>query len=567
MTPPREYAGGWAAVADFVGHLGIDTVFGLPSDDMDLLVALDGTSTRMVLCRDQRNAVFMGVGHAVATGRPGVCVVGKGPAVANTVTGLLEAAAAHVALLLLATGTPSRQLGTGAFQELDQVAIVRPLTKWATRVEHPDRLCAVLEQAVLVAVSGAPGPVYVELPEDVAGAPVTRTGPWRAPRAHRQGPDTDVLADSLVVLRAATRPLVLAGGGARHRNPGSLVERLADALGAGVFTTASGRGVVDESHPSFCGLAGLYARPSGRALWQEADLIVALGSGLEETATMGWEADTPVLQVNVDAAGIATGRRGTWVLADVARTVACWLEASAREPLSATGPGWRERVAAARSALVDPGDAPAAGRVRARPRVADVLAALDRVVPGDRALVQENGLQDMWSYFYPHWSVRAGDTAFAPSEQTSLGAGAAAAVGVQLARPGRPVVALIGDGAFNLFRGDLPTLADAGAPVLYVVLDNGGYGWLQSNLDRRSPNSRFRFVTGRPTGSAGALEQLGIGHARVEEAGALEPVLHRAWSHCAAGEPYVVEVAVDLADVPPGMESLAGDFPVAAATS
>jgi acetolactate synthase-1/2/3 large subunit len=193
--------------------------------------------------------------------------------------------------------------------------------------------------------------------------------------------------------------------------------------------------------------------------------------------------------------------------------------------------------------------------------VARLLAALDRTVPPDRILVQENGLQDMWSYFYPYWSCGDRGGSVVPSEQTALGFGAAAAVGVACAQPGRPVVALVGDGAFNLFATDLATLAVTGPAVLYLVLDNGGYGWLQANLERANGSSRFSFRTGAPGGVAGQVRAYGLGHARVTEPSQLEPVLREAWRRCAGGRTTVVEVSVDLRDVPPGLADLLGDAP------
>ena len=125
--------------------------------------------------------------------------------------------------------------------------------------------------------------------------------------------------------------------------------------------------------------------------------------------------------------------------------------------------------------------------LRATPElhVAEVLAALAEVVPDNRILVQENGLQDMWSYRFPLYSCGADGGSVVPSEQTSLGFGAAAAVGVRLAAPDRPVVAFVGDGAFGMFAVDLPTALAQNAGMLYVVLRNGGYGWLQAQLDQR----------------------------------------------------------------------------------
>ncbi|WP_095756845.1 thiamine pyrophosphate-binding protein [Streptomyces xinghaiensis] len=564
---PYTHPTAWDAVADFLEHLGAGTVFGLPGDDMDLLGALEDRPAAAVLCRDQRNALYMATGYALASGRPGVCAVGKGPAVTHALTGLLEARSAAAPLILIAGGTGLDRLGTGAFQELDQLTAVRPFTKWAVRVDRADRLPAALEKAAAVAVNGTPGPVYVEIPEQIAGDPVERYAPWRPAGPQRLAPDGGTLRAAAERIAAAERPLFLVGGGARNRDAGRAIERLAELAGAGIFTTASGRGVVSEDHPLFCGLSGLYTTGPAAALWRETDLVIALGSRLEETATFGWpEArDLPVIQVVAGEEDVVTGRPGLHVLGDVLRAVQGWAGLLAFRP---SGADWtarveRARAGQAREAARLAAEAERAAAAAGAPSVAGVLDALRRTVPGDCVLVQENGLQDMWSYHHPHWSCGAHGGSVVPSEQTPLGFGAAAALGVRLALPDRPVVAVTGDGAFNIFRPELPTLADAGAPVLYVVLDNGGYGWLQTNLDRVSGgSSRFAFTRDRPTGTGELAAALGLGYARADRPGELDAALRKAWEHCASGRPAVLEVRVLLTDVPPGMdEGPAGDFP------
>ncbi|WP_327703774.1 thiamine pyrophosphate-binding protein [Streptomyces decoyicus] len=566
MTP-YTHPTAWAAIADHLHHLGTEVVFGLPGDDMALLGELERSDITVVLCRDQRNALFMATGYALASGRPGVCVIGKGPALTNALTGVLEARSAAAPLILIADGTRLDRLGTGAFQELDQLTAVRPYVKWAARVDHAERLPGTLEKAAALAVNGAPGPVYLELAEQIAAEPVTRSGPWRPAAPQRPAPDPDALAATAARIAAAERPLLLVGGGARHRNAGRRIERFAERIGAGLFSTASGRGTVAEDHPLHCGVSGLYTVAPMDALWREADLVIALGSRLEETATFGWPEDAtqlPVIQAVLGEENLTMERPGDHVLGDAGRIVDGWAELLAgHRPADA----WPARVRVARAALVqraaDRAEEAAKTVADGAVPVARVLAALDRAVPADRVLVQENGLQDMWSYFFPHWSLGSGGGSVVPSEQTPLGFGAAAAVGVRLAEPaGRPVVAVVGDGAFNLFRSELPTVADAGAAVLYVVLDNGGYGWLQSNLDRVSPaGSRFAFTRPRPTGTEGLTSAYGLGYRRVTDADELVGALADGWRQVAAGTTTVVEVATALADMPPGMTASAGDFP------
>ncbi|MGQ0842184.1 thiamine pyrophosphate-binding protein [Actinokineospora sp.] len=534
----------WHAVVDFLAGQGVRTVFGLPDDDLGLLSALGhepGGPIDLVLCRNQRNALFMAAGHAVAEGSPACCVVGRGPALANAIPGLVEARAARIPVLLLASATASARLGTGAFQELDQLALVRPAVKWACRVEHGDRLAAVLAKAWLVAASGAPGPVYVEIPDHVAAmaVPVRSSRPLPPPPA--PGGDDPHCLD---LLRRSRCPVVLVGGGVRHRNAGARFERLADRLGALLLTTASGRGTVAEDHPRFGGLAGLYAPPAIASLLADADLVVALGSRLEETATHGWDAvSAPVVQVNTEPADLALERPGPVVVGDAGACVDRWLDLVDREPDA----GWTGRIERARAHAVAAAQASVAPRADGRPRVVEVLSELDRTLPADRILVQENGLSDMWSYLWPRWQVGADAGSVVPGEQTSLGFGAAAAIGVKLAVGERPVVALVGDGAFGFLGPDLVTAAESGAAVLYVVLDNGGYGWLQHVLDGQRPRgSRFGFVGATAGGSVDVVP-----HVLVESRAQLPAALAEVWQHCRAGRVGVLRVSVALDDAPP----------------
>ncbi|CAM5492618.1 acetolactate synthase, large subunit, biosynthetic type [Streptomyces spiroverticillatus] len=565
MSRPAPRPTCWSAIADHLEHLGTRTVFCLPGDDMALLAALEDRDIEVVLCRDQRNAVFMATGYALASGTPGVCAIGKGPAFTNALTGLLEAQAAAAPVILVADGTPLGRLGTGAFQEFDQMGAVRPFTKWAKRIDSADQLAAALDKATAVCLNGTPGPVYLELAEQLPYEPPAHPVPRRRATPQRLAPDSDMLREAASVIASARRPLILAGGGSRHRNAGRCIERLAEVIGAGMFTTASGRGSLDENHPLFCGLAGLYSTGPAAALWADTDLVIALGSRLEETAVFGWPEshEVPVIQVTADELTLVTGRPGCGVIGDVSRVVSGWASILA---FGNPDPVWTDQVRETRNELLalaeERSAAAAAAPLSAPPKVSQVLDSLRAVVPDDTVLVQENGLNDMWSYHFPHWSCGARGGSVVPSEQTPLGFGAAAALGVAHADPARPVAAVVGDGAFHLFRAELPTLADSKCPVLYVVLDNGGYGWLQTNLDQVSGGeSRFSFIADRASGLDALSQSLGLGHWRVDSWGDLEGIVRKAWEQCSSGVSTVVEVAVSLADAPPGVEVPAGDFP------
>ncbi|WP_175411360.1 thiamine pyrophosphate-binding protein [Streptomyces sp. TRM64462] len=611
-TTTPSAAAAWGTAAAVLHASGVRTVFGLPGDDMYALEAAHDAGIRFVLCRDQRNALFMATGWAIQSGEVGVAVVGKGPAVTNTVTGLLESSASAAPVLLLSGGTGAQHRGSGAFQELDQLAVVAPLVRYAARVDHPDRLVPTLHRALLVARHER-GPVYVELPEHLLAEAATAaaSGALAAPAvAARAETPYEIVAQgdsaALRAVRAARRPVLLVGGGMRHANGGREVERLAERLGAAIFCTASGRGAVDEASPLFCGLAGLYTQEQAARLWAETDCVVALGSRLEETATFQWPTavgrDVPVVQVNVAASDFATAFQGPKVLADAGATVRSWLAHLSREDSGAgvsRETGSPADVSRETGSLADvsretPRVASAASTASAASieawsttvravhaelhaahrelldeqarspelYIAEVLRALDAELPADRILVQENGLQDMWSYKYPLYACADGAGSVVPSEQTSLGFGAAAALGVKLAAPDRPVVAFVGDGAFAMAGADLPTAVTHSGGLLYVVLRNGGYGWLQVQLDQREhPVGDHAFLD--PEAVRAEAPQLpGLHQVTVRDKASLADDVARAWEKCAAGEVVVLNVPVRTADAMFGADVAGGDFPV-----
>ncbi len=562
LTGTQRYPGAWHAVVDFLRSCGTRTVFGLPADDLVALRALEDTDIRFLLTRDQRNAGFMATGHALQTGRPAVCLVGKGPASSNVLTGLLEARCSAAPVVVLAAGTAGRVRGSGAFQELDQVSMVRSLVKWAYRIDHPDRVVSAVEKAFLAATDGTPGPVYLEIADDLLDTEVLRQRPWRDVSAQYPAADREADRTALDTVRASRRPVLLVGGGMRHRNADRSLEDLATRTGAAVFATASGRGAFDESHGSFCGLAGLYSPAEAAGLWQDTDLVIALGSRLEETATFGAgfaPAGVPVLQVNVSATELSTEFPGPAVIADGGTVVRDWC-AALSDVAHTADEDWVGRIGRAREqAETRVGDELTRLRDEPLPHIATLLSELSSRLTDQHVLVQENGLQDMWSYFYPFWRATGSAGSIVPSEQTSLGFGAAAAAGVKLAAPDRTVVALVGDGAFGMLGRDLGVVAAEGIGVLYVVLNNGGYGWLQSQLDKLcAPDSRFRFVSEQDT--LGVLPD-GVHHAVVRHSSELAEELDRALKECSNGRVAVLEVPVALTDVPADLSELEGDFP------
>lgn len=563
----KRYADAWSAIVGLLVANGVESCFGLPGDDLELLRALDSAGVDLVPCRDQRNAVYMATGYALQSGRLAVCALGKGPAVTHAATGLLEARESGAPVLVLAAGAPERRRGSGGFQECDQVAVTAPLVRWAHRVGHPDRVVPATVTALTRAAGPPPGPVYLEIPDDVRTAEILVTGPPPTlPETLPVDPAPATLGPAWTAIRASRRPVVLVGGGMRHRNDGGVVEGFAERLGAALFTTASGRGAVDERHPLFCGVAGLYTASPARELWSSCDLVVSLAGRLEDTVVEGGTPWPPVavVQVNIDPGGLSAEFPGPRVFGDARHAVLGWSRALDEDrkagPADATEAtaAWVNEIAVVREAMSSEAEEELArAATLSEIRIAELLAALDATAGEPRVLVQENGLQDMWSYCFP---FHLGGGSIVPSEQTPLGFGAAAAIGVKRAAPDHEVTAFIGDGAFLAARADITVTAPAHGGVLYVVLCNGGYGWLDAQRARLGLDAE-RYPFTRPDAPPPVVDGADIHYRVLRDKATLTREILAARQFCAQGGTAVLMVPVAPDDIPPPLRDDAGVIP------
>lgn len=451
---------------------GVTDVFGLPDDDMRAMGAIERQGLRLHRVVRQATAVHMASGHAASGRSVGACVLGRGPAVAAAVPGLLEAWESGRPMVVLASGTAEVLRGTGAFQDAPTVEMVRPITKRAHRVTDPALIDHEVTEALRIAQAAPAGPVYLEIPDREAQAPEDR---------HCDAAPIVDICDLAGELSAAQRPLLLLGSGAGDVPPTELVG-LAEQLGAGVVVTASGRGCFPEGHPAFLGLSGLYLLPEVAPYVREADMVLALGSRLEETALVGMPmgGGTQWLQVNLAPEHLVRRLPGLCAVADVSQLTAL-------HPQSSAGHPWAEAVAQARA------DCYEALHRDIDSRAAQVLAYLSDGLPEGAVTVHENGLHDIWSYSFPHLQLPQGSRSVVLSEQTTLGGGVAAAAGIAAAGQSL-VVCLTGDTALSTLSPDLHDILGRPCPLLYVVFDDGGMGWL--DREARGSGVEERFVGG-----------------------------------------------------------------------
>jgi len=459
--------GGEAAVAALLDN-GVDTVFGLPGVQtyhlFDALArAQQQGRLRVIGARHEQGSGYMAFGYAQSTGRVGVYSVVPGPGMLNSSAALLTAYGASAPVLLVTGEIPSEFLGCGLghLHEMpDQLATLRTLTKWSARADHPAEVAPLLNEAFRQLASGRPRPVAVAVPWDVLG----QRAPAAPTPAAPAGPpplalDGDAVEQAAALLRSASNPMIMVGGGARDASAEVLA--LAEHLQAPVVSFRGGRGIVADDHPLGFTCAEGFER------WAATDVLLGLGSRLE-LAWFRWP-DRPrslkLVTVDVDPRHAVRVKADVGIFGDAGTGTAAVLAA-----LQASG----HRSRPSRAAEFE--DLKQAKRKEIETALPDVayLAAIREVLPRDGFLVEEITQLGFASYFaFPSYLPRRFVTA---GHQGTLGFGYPTALGVKAAHPSSPVVSINGDGGFLFAAQELATAVQYGINVVAIVFNNNAYG-------------------------------------------------------------------------------------------
>jgi thiamine pyrophosphate-dependent acetolactate synthase large subunit-like protein len=459
---------GATALVDALRELGVELAFGLPGvHNLAVWEACAEAGIRLVGVRHEQAAAYAADGYARATGKLGVAVVTTGPGAANTLGATGEAMTSGAPVLVIATDIPSTLRRPGVYRGVlhetrDQAAMFAPVTKAATTSAAADDLYADALRAGREALRAPTGPVYLGVPTDLLTAPVDQRTP--APAALPALPEPDLDA-ALALIERAERPLLWVGGGAVRAGAGDAVGRLAQRLAAPVVTTYHGRGVLPPDHP--CLAPGTTHVPAVGALWDEADLVIAIGSDLDGMTTQNWRMPQPpaLLAINVDAADAGKNYRADHVLVGDARSVTERLAAAVPlrdglDVLAVQTGSLRTHVAA----LVR----------EEEPQAALLLDTFDRLLPADATVLADMCIAGYWVAAF-HRVPGPRRLAY-PMGWGTLGFAFPAALGAAVA--GR-AVAVVGDGGFLFACGELATAVQERLPLTVVLVDDGGYGMLR----------------------------------------------------------------------------------------
>ena len=552
----QERTGGQLVVDHLVANR-IEAAFCVPGESyLAVLDALYDTPTRLITCRHEAGAANMAVAYGKLTGRPGVCLVTRGPGATQASVGVHTAAQDSAPLLLLVGQVGRGVRGRESFQELDVPAVFGPMAKWAAEADDPARLPELLARAFEVATSGRPGPVVLALPEDVLAA-TARVADARPVRPVAPGVAPADLARLRELLGGARRPLLIAGGPGWTEAAAADLRAVAEASRLPVAVSWRSQDVLDNRSGSYVGDLGVSANPALAERVRAADLVVAVGPRLGEITTGGYRLLEPPVPrqrlVHVHPGLAELGRLYQPTLA-VNAAVGPFLAAWRSVP-PVRGDAWAAWTEAARSnyqAWVRPWPADAPARPGAAPAgpgrvdLGQALAALRQRLPDDAVVASGAGNYSVWVHRF--FQFRRHGTQLAP-KSGAMGFGLPAALAAKVVHPKRTVVAVAGDGDFVMCGHELATAVQHGLDVVVLVVDNGMYGTIRMHQERAYPGRVIATDLQNPDFAALA-EAYGAAGETVADTGDFPAALDRALE---AGRPAVLALKVDPESIAPGL--------------
>jgi acetolactate synthase-1/2/3 large subunit len=545
---------GAEAVMRTLEALGVDTVFGYPGGAiMPAYDSLIGAEFRHVLVRHEQGAIHMAEGYAHATGRVGVCIVTSGPAATNLVTGLTDAMMDSIPILAITGQVASTAIGTDAFQEADVTGITMPITKHNELVRSADRLVDAIKEGFHIARTGRPGPVLIDLPKDILNAmldfdwdpDVDLPGYKPTVRGHGR-----MLREAVELIGLAKRPVIYAGGGLVRAGADTELRAFAERLELPVVTTLMARGIIPDDHELAIGMPGMHGHfPAIRAL-QEADLLVVLGARFDDRVTGRLDAFAPlakVIHVDVDPAEIGKNRHADVpVVGDLKVVLTQLLELldqlEAKDGAASFTPETTEwRAHLGRTAQEHPlrCEQPDSGVLKPQTAIRAIYEQW-----GDEAVyVAGVGQHQMWaSQLIPYsrgrqW-INSGGLG-------TMGFAVPAAIGAKVGLgPDVPVIAIDGDGCFQMTLQELATAVQHDIPVVFCVINNGFLGMVRQwqSLFYEDRLSQVMLPQALPD-LVKLADAYGIPGFRVERVEELETVLAKAAS--ITDMPVLIDFRVD----------------------
>lgn len=453
----------------------------------------------VILTRHEQGAVHAADGYARSTGKPGVCIVTSGPGATNTITGLATANFDSVPIVCFSGQVPTSMIGNDAFQEADTVGLSRSVTKHNYLVTDRKDLARIIKEAFFVATTGRPGPVLVDLPKNVL---VTEGDDDYPETINIRGYNPVSKGHSGQIKKAASelakarKPLFYIGGGIHISGASDALVKLVDKTGIPVVTSLMGIGAVPNDHPLFVGMIGMHGTYAGNMAVQESDLLFGIGARFDDRVTGDLSKFAPnaeIIHIDIDPAAIARNVPVKIPIVGDAKEILNEMLPIAKK---ANIDGW---VAKIKKMDQEHPLKIVTGDTRLSP--IEVIRAANEIFP-DAIVATDVGQHQMWTaQFFKFCKPR---TLLTSGGLGTMGYGFPAAIGAQVANKDKKVIAIVGDGSFQMNIQELATAVIEGLPVVVIILNNEYLGmvrqWQELFFDKRYSSTCLRHHAKCPPG-------------------------------------------------------------------
>jgi acetolactate synthase-1/2/3 large subunit len=534
---------------------GVDTIFGYPGGSVLFIydeLFKNKDRIRHVLTSHEQHAAHAADGYARSTGKVGVCLATSGPGATNLVTGIATAYMDSVPMVAITGNVPTGLLGKDSFQEVDICGISMPVVKHNWIVKDPADLAEIVREAFLVAASGRPGPVLIDIPKDVtsslaewkprsadaAASPVAHSRAVRlAARTESHRPKQEEIDGAVELLSHAKRPLLYAGGGVVMADACAELRTFAESLNAPVALSLMAMGAFPSDHPLCTGMIGMHGSVASNMAVQKADLVVAIGARFSDRVTSRVDKFAPeakILHLDIDPAEINKNVRSErWVIGDLKLALRAIME----ELPSRMETDWNGDVAEWKK------KAPPAHSRQTPLHPRFIMEEVARRLGNEAIVATDVGQHQMWTaQFYPFSRPRS---FLSSGGLGTMGYGLGAALGAKVANSGLPVVLFTGDGSFRMNCAELGTAANYHVPILVVILNNRVLGmvrqWQTIFYDERYAETNLD----RPPDFVKLAEAYGLPGFRATDDASFSRALDSALAAVAVGKTAVVEALID----------------------
>ncbi|MDH5305915.1 MAG: acetolactate synthase large subunit [Myxococcales bacterium] len=455
---------------------GVHTIYGVPGEEnADLMISLEDSPIEFVLTRHEQGAAFMAEVEGRLTGEPGVCLGTLGPGATNLITGVADANMDRAPLVCITGQADSERQHKESHQHMDVVSMMRPVTKWAQSVIHPDNIPEVVRKAFKLAAAEKPGACLVELPEDIAARDAS-TLPIARQRVRRPVPDDKVVDQAFELIQSASQPIILAGNGTIRKRASRQLRRFVERTGIGVLGTFMAKGCVDRDDEHCLFTIGLQARDRVSHAIDAADLVICIGYDMVEYPPRLWNPreDKRILHIDFVPAEVDENYRvALEVVGDLAHTLWMLNERLESQPLHCQTTLHKDVRRDMLADFATHADDDTQGTIRPQKVIWDV-----RQVMGRRdLLLSDVGAHKMWIARY--YQCHEPNTCLIPNGFCAMGFALPGAIGAKRVLPERRVLAICGDAGFLMNVQEMETAARLRSKIVVMIWEDRAYGLIE----------------------------------------------------------------------------------------